>query len=534
MNMAAKAIHQQFNVGRRIAPWSINHYGSMLAAKAHPLACCAFLPGEAGTISTDLDVALAPVSGHMLTNAYVDLVQVFVPYQAIEKLELDTQEDAGVTEMARRRLEAGQGIGLEDAGDVSGHSNVHGKRVVDGPLRVSKTVRLAYIAAVNHLMKAAYHGALQYDKNSTAILPAILTANILERFNGVLDPERTIDGAINLTGELPVKGIGMVERGFGTTTETTVREAGEGTNQTIEGWEVGDTHGNNSIIVERTEIEGTSFNVPDVRVDLDGVTELTLRDMVRSQKLDGLVRKFARMIQADPINGEQKVARALYGLSVDYDHNCQVLYRKVHELSPMHQRPSDGASINDVSAHYYLRTRFATVVPRGELGGQVVTIAMVKPLEVTQAQPDPRQTRQWALTNKVHDELDLDEVLLTRAELETNVAAADKDQAAFWVGHNALLHDYATQGPNWSTTGALSVEMQSTAWTYNVPTSVTPENVAYPASITMYPFFNWNGRHAEYHIRQHAMISTPMAKGPTPVERIQLFADDPTLLDADG
>ncbi len=50
----------------------------------------------------------------------------------------------------------------------------------------------------------------------------------------------------------------------------------------------------------------------------------------------------------------------------------------------------------------------------------------------------------------------------------------------------------------------------------------------------MYPFFNWSGGHAEYTIDQVAAISTSLAKGPNPIEKIQLFADDPTLVDPDA
>jgi len=349
---------------------------------------------------------------------------------------------------------------------------------------------------------------------------------VLERFEGVLDPERHIDGAISFTGELPVKGIGMNAHTGGTITGTT-RETGAASSENKTGWVVGDTHGANAIMIEQD-----SGMFPNVRVDMDGTPQITLRDMIESRMLDGLVRHFAKMVEDDPINGEEAVERALYNLTVDFDANCHVMYRKVHELSAMHTRPTDGASINDVSGHFELNTRFATVVPRSELGGQLVTIAMVKPLETIEAQPDPAQTETWDVVNVVHDELALDEVLLTRADLESGVAVEDEDQSAFWVAHNGLKHRYETQGPNAQQIAA--TEMQSAMWTYEVPTSVTPENVYYPAEgVTMYPFFAWNGAHAEYTIDQRAAISTSLAKGPTPVERIQLFHNDPTLLSDD-
>lgn len=504
----AQTMRNKFGMERRLRRQGVSHFGGMEAGKLHPVAFQRFRPDEGGTVQTKLSVKLAPVSGFMRTNAYVDVIQVFVPYQAMEKLELDTTLDAGVTEMTRRRLMAGSGIGLENQNEISKAGYVH-PRSVGGDKKVSRTVRLAYIAAVNHLRRAAYFNATQLDKTVTSIQPAVLTANILERFNGVLEPENLIDGAIALTGELPVTG--YVRTGDGQGSLTAVGPDG--------------TNLGSQAVSQVAIIDGQ----PDqLYSSLDGVGNITLRDMMESKKLDEMIRSLAQMVKDDPLHGEEKVARALYGLSVDYDDDCQVMYRKVHEIVPMHTRPIDGPSINDVSANFEVDLTLGTVVPRGELGGQLVTLVSVKPLETLEQQPDPTQTESWALVNRVQDELQLDEVLLTRADLESGVAAIDEDTEAFWTGHNSIKHDYMSQGPNVQQT--LAVEMQSSMWTYPVPTSVTADNVNYPASLNMYPFYNWNGAHAEYTVRQVANVSTTLAKGPNPVERIQLFADDPTLI----
>ncbi len=525
-NQANNMIARKFNGQRRLRSWSNTHYGGMEAVKATPLAICRFNPDEGGTVRTDLNVMLAPVSGYMRSKAYVDVTQVFVPYQAIEKLELDEQEDAGVTEMTRRRLMAGQGIGLEQRNVISDAANVHPKQTGD-VRKVSKSVRLAYLCAVNHMRKVAYYAASQVPKTETAILPAVLTANVLERFNGVLDPERHIDGAINLTGELPVKGLVMSDTGTGVSTRNNTLETGEDEPQSTTGWRVGDGAGINKLMVESIDTE--DGRRPNVRVGMEGAAELTLRDMVESQKLDAIIRNFAKMIQDDPINGEEQVERALYGISVDYDHNCQVLYRKVHEVSAAHVRPTDGASVNDVSGHFELDTGFATLVPRSELGGQLVTLVSVKPLETVVRQPDPIQTESWALVNRVQDETQLDEVLVKRSDIETDMESTDTDTPVFWCGHNALKHEYSTQGPNERLIP--ETELRSSMWTYEIPTSVTPGNVSYPADgVEMYPFFNHNGAHADFTIRQQAAISTTLAKGPTPIERIHLFEDEPGLI----
>lgn len=523
---ASTAINRAFDGRRRLRAWRNSHFGGMSAVKAHPLSMVRFRPDEGGTVQTNLHINLAPVSGFMRTNAYVDVYQVLVPYQAIEKAIVAT-DDKGVTEMAKRRLLEGQGIGLTGETEISKACNIH-PRSVGGSKKVSASIHVAYNAAVNHLRKAAYHAADEAPLGGATILPAILSANVLDRFGGVLDPERHIDGAINLTGDLAVKGISKGNQTFPTTAQQGVETDGNSWSTYDDAAQIGNTADTAFYVEEDPNKPG----YPNIRVNLDGANELTLRDMIESQALDGLIRQFAQMIENDPINGEEAVERALYSMSVDYDANCQVMFHKRFELTAVHRRPMDGASFNDVSGNWELNTSFATLVPRSELGGQLVTIAMVKPMETLEAQPDPSQTEAWEVVNRIHDETQLDEVLLTRADLESDVAAIDEDQSAFWVGHNHLKHDYTTQGAN--AQQVFETEMQSAMWLYAVPTSVTPSNINYPAEgVDMYPFHNWTGAHAEYTIDQVAAISTSLAKGPTPIERIQLFHDDPSLVSED-
>lgn len=505
---------------RRLRKWSNTHFGGMEAVKLHPLAMCAFRPDEGGTVQTALNTKLAPVSGYMRSNAYVEVTQVFVPYQAIEQMSSPTTADAGVTEMTRRRLMEANGVGLGGENEITKAANI-APRSIGGVKKVNVAGKLAYNCAVNHLRKAAYFNAVQVDKTNTAILPAILAANVLQRYNGVLDPETLVDGAINLTGDIPVKGIARIYQ------NSVQIETGE-TSYTAPVYSRKyrlDTANTDQDFHVKVDDNGA----PVITADLGGANELTLRDMVKSQKLDRLVRDFAGMIKADPQKGEEKVERALYSLQCDYDATCQVLYQQTFELTAAHQRPTDGASINDVSAHFELNTSFATLVPRSELGGVAVTLVAIKPVETMVAQPDPVLTENWQVVNIIQDETMLDEQILKRSDLESDLAAADEDTQVFWVGHNQLKHDYHTQGAN--AQQIAGVEMKSSMWTYEIPTSVTPENVSYPADgISMYPFFNWNGAHAEYTISQQALISTGLAKGPNPVEKIALFDDDPSLV----
>lgn len=515
---------------RRLRRHTNVHFGGMNAVKAHPLAAQKFLPDEGGMVETNLQVMLAPVSGFMRSKAYLDVYQVFVPYQAIELLERDDLQDAGVTEMTKRRLMAGETIQLEVENDVSKAMNIK-PRSIGGVKKVDRTVRLAYIAACNHLRRAAYHKATLALKTTTAILPATLTANVLERLNGVLEPESLIDGAISLTGEIPVKGIGFtVGSHYSPEATAQVRETGDANAKTVEGWHAdgASTAGHIGLFIQSQDDIST---FPSIFADLGSTPQnLTLRDMMESQELDRLIRELAGLVKKDPHHGEEVVARALYGLTVDFDATPQVLYHRRVPLTAQHQRPMDGPSMHQVTGHFEAQISSNVIVPRSQLGGQLVTIAMVKPLEVLSDQPDPLQTEAFTLTNRVIDETTLEEQLLTRADLESDLLAAEEDTETFWVGHNSLKFEYETQGPNDAM--AYQQEMLSAMWVYQIPTSVSSDNVVYPVNgIDMYPFGLWNGAHAEYTIRQQATVSTPMAKGPNPVERIQLFADDPTLIE---
>lgn len=522
----SRAISHAFGARRRLRFNENAHFGKFDAAKLHPVQCLRLRPGEGGTITTALNVGAAPVSGYMRSNMYLEVVQVAVPYQSIEEtLYAETMEDAGVTEMTKRRLMAGGGIYHEEENVISKACNIKPRRM-GAQKKVSKTIRLAYIASVNHLRSLSYYGAEQLPPTETEIQPAVLTANVLERFQGVLDPERLIDGAITLSGQLNVKGIGATTTTDFNVSDTQAKETGGDATYSSAALLNSQSSGFQGLLLEE---DPENPGQPKIVADLGTAGQFTLRDMMQSTALDGLVREFAALIQADPVKGEQRVERALYGLSCDYDATPQVIYRKVHELRPQHQRPTDGPSINDVSGHFRYDGQFTTLVPRSELGMQVITLVSLKPMETHEDQPDPAQTEPWQLVNRIHDETQLEEVLLTRADLESNVPQADADTPAFWVGHNQLEHHYSTVGPN--AQQIEGVEMKSSMWTHPVPTSVTAQNVNYPSEgVVMYPFYNWNGGHAEYTCRQTAMISTGLAKGPTPIESIKLFEENPELV----
>ncbi|MEM9578759.1 MAG: hypothetical protein AAF999_17320 [Pseudomonadota bacterium] len=66
MKSPKKMVMQAFDGRRRLRGWRNTHFGGMKAVQAHPLAICRFRPDEGGTVSSTLNVKLAPVSGYML------------------------------------------------------------------------------------------------------------------------------------------------------------------------------------------------------------------------------------------------------------------------------------------------------------------------------------------------------------------------------------------------------------------------------------------------------------------------------------
>lgn len=509
-------IDQKFGKQRRLRKWGNGHRGGFGAAKLHPLFACRFRPDEGGTLETFLDTRLAPVDGILSTKAYLQVLQVFVPYQAMDVLQRPFADSRGVTEMCRREILEGRGVGLEVENAISRACFAHGKNV-DGTVKVQKSVRLAYIAALNHLRKKAYFNALIADHTLSAIMPCTYKANMLQRFDGVLDPESLIDGAINLSGSVPLSGIeiaGSVSSGSG---GASVASDGSSYIQL----------GHSSTGYLRFDLKDAS-NV-DLAADLSGAAELTHRDLMRAKILDGIVRNLARVREMDPVHGEERVARAIYGVQMNTDDEPVVIYDQTHELEPQHIRPMDAAGVNKWSGHFHMFDTFGTVVPRTELGGQVMTFVCLRPLELVPDQPDPAQTEAWVFENRIHDELDLEEQMVTRRDLEASVPTVDADVEAFWVGKNRLMHNYMTEGIN--VEQVPEVEVLTKSWDHEIPQGVTPENINYPETISMYPFFNWTGPAAQYVARQRAHISTPLQLGPNPVEKLELFEADPSLIE---
>lgn len=530
--LARSTISRNFSSAVTTRNWGVEHYGGFNAVEFQPLACARFRGNEGGQFVTNFGLQLAPVSGHLRSTANAQVIQVYVPYEAIHKMDNPDDEYSGLTEAIRRRFVAGEdGIGLEPENVISRACYAHGKQTGTG-INVQKSIRLAYNCAVNHIRQTLYTDADLLDKDDNSIVKATLGASILQRFDGALDPEPLADGAINLTGKLPIMGIHG-------------RAADPGANYSSVGGGLVDANGDPSDVSSSsaTHMDRNFDQIfidrdPDTGVvamsaDLSAAGEITLRDLMRSRIQESAIRGFAKVVQDDPVHGEDAVARALIGLRMDVSDVPQVLFNQTYQMTAKTHQPMDAAGVNSISGHFSLNDSFGVVVPTTELGGQLITIAVVRPLERLSRQPDPAQTEVWSTINIVQEQMELDPVVVTRAELESDVAVTDMETDSFYVGHNRLAHDYHASGANKSAQNSYA-ETQSSMWQFNIPVGVTPQNINYPDDLGpnfMYPFAFWDGFEVEYYIDQRAKIATTLPLGPSPIERLQLFADQPDLIE---
>lgn len=167
---------------------------------------------ESGLLSQVVTMELDPIAGRLITPITGELIAIFVPVQACDAIKNPQADYAGMTEVVRDKLLSGNPLfGLEAETEISRRCGVE-PRKVNAVMRVNEITRLAHNCAVNFLRQRAYHKASLLTHSNASVTPAILSQSILERLNGVLDPDDRINGSVQLelpTLNLPVEGIGF-------------------------------------------------------------------------------------------------------------------------------------------------------------------------------------------------------------------------------------------------------------------------------------------------------------------------------------
>lgn len=208
-----------------------NLVGRFRGGKLAPVMMTAVKGGESGMLSQAINMELDPIPGRLISPVTAEFIAVFVPLQAIVAVTAPSDPTAGLTEVVRKRLMNGdQLFGYDGEHEISRRVGVN-PRSISGGKRVLTAVRHAHNVAVNFLRRRLYIYAEQIAQGGSGVTPALLSSTVLQRLNGVLDPDDHINGEVDLKfspgTQAPVKGLGVPSAGTtSTATGVSVKETG--------------------------------------------------------------------------------------------------------------------------------------------------------------------------------------------------------------------------------------------------------------------------------------------------------------------
>lgn len=505
----------KYQMTRNVRREANTKVGRFRGGKLAPVMAVAVKGSEGGMLSQTITLELDPIGGRMITPITGEMMAVFVPVQAIDAIKDPEAAYAGMTEVIREKLLSGNPLfTLEAEGEISKRCGIE-PRSIGGVKQVNQAVRLAHNAAVNFLRTRKYDKAVKLLHTNTAITPALIGHTVLDRLNGVLDPDDRVNGSFDLQipdMQLPVVGITRA----GTTNHADNVADIDSTPSTVT------LRGPNPAHVSLT------FN-SNIYAQLNGgdAGTVSLVDFYNAQNRDRLVRQMDQIIKDHAEHGEEAVLRWAHGLSVDTGKIPFV----IAEESMFFQRniigATDSAGITGdvMRSDFMLQMAFTVPIPRTELGGIIITFATLKPDETLATQPHPILSDVWGLDNFVADELALDPVPVTGRELDSSIAAGLENTVYLYTGHNALKQMYMHYGFN-RHLDPNTVDAKTAIWQLQVPMSVTPQSVLYPENLSHYPFADQLAEVCTYTIASMATIQTPMIFGPSPVENISVIGTE--------
>lgn len=500
--------------------------GRVRGGKLAPAMAVAVRGNEGGLLSQSITMELDPIAGRMITPIMGEVTSVFVPVQAIDAIKDPDAAYAGMTEVLRDKLLSGAPLfGLEDESEISKRCGVN-PRSIGGAKKVNEMVRLAHNAAVNYLRLRKYTYATVLEHDNADVTPAILGQTVLDRLNGVLDPDDRINGKVQLDIPdmmLPVSGIGL----GGNPDEIQDKAAI---------WSDNPQGNTKTGLIRSRESDYVLFelgpgpdNAPQIFARLNGVEAggVSLTDFYNAEMMDRRTRTMREIVDSNPEYGEEMVLRWAHGLSVDPGRNPFVIAHQQRMFGQSMVGATDTAGVEqDVRrSDMLLSAQFTVPVPRTELGGIIITFVVLKPDETLSAQPHPILSDVWGLDNFVADELALDPVPVTVRDLDADCEAADESTVAFYTGLNALKQTYIHYGLG-RQLDPEDIENKTAVWQLEIPMSVTPENILYPADLDHYPFADQLAEVCTYTISSNLVLQTPMIFGPTPVEELAIIDDE--------
>lgn len=502
--------------------------------KLQPVMAAPLLPGEAGALRQVINCRLDPIPGELRTPVTAHVQAVYVPNPAIDA-HLDPNQDyPGNVDICREKYLAETLFSLEWEGDISRRCGIN-PRAVNGQLLVSNFVRAAHNVAVNYLRRRVHNKAAQLENTNWDITPALYSTTVLDRMGAVLNPEDRVDGSFGLQlpeVNIPVRGIGVK-----TTATTPFSNSGEVVYENVDNTSHPDNNGATTSYTYSSEL-GTDWVIeraggngdprPHIYAAMEGqqVNDFSLRDLYRAERMDGLTRIMRKLVDENPEYGDELVQRFAHGLSMDLGAQPVVVYDREHKFGNSIRPAMDGPSLGKVQTATDVNVEFVLPLPRTELGGVVITFVSVKPDETIQNQPHPIMASDYKAFNHAADSLALDPVPITARDMDSEVAVEDENTVLMYGPNNGLYRSYQSSGFVRDTDPA-QFEDEMALWQVDVPLSVTPENVIYPADISHAPFADAQADVVSATVQSVLTVQTPIIYGPSPIEDLAVLdADD--------
>lgn len=509
--------------------------GKMRGGRLQPAMATWVGQSEGGYMTQQAMVELGPIPGRLLTPVSVDMIAVAVPVQAIDALKSPGSAYAGMTDVLRQRIMNKEVLfPLEDAGVISNALDVTPKSV-SGVKKVTEAVRLSYTAAVNFLRQRRYVKATTLLANNTSIAPALFAQSALDKLNGVLDPEDRVNGMVQFetgtvtsTAAFPTTNAPVANLKIGNTVSSQAIE-------NVDGSSGGETTNVSGVFAKRTgpndAVSPTIQAVVPAQslpVNLSGLNlgSVSLQDFYDAQRMDELVRYMRSMVDDNAEYGEEMALRWAYGLSIDTGKTPWLLAERTIKLNASLSEATDTLGVENETMRSDLAgsVMFTVPLPKTELGYMVVTLLSVRPDETLASQPHPFLSEPIGAVNYVADELDTDPKPVTVRELYADCTAGTESNIVMYTGLNALKQNFQSYGFN-RNVNPTTVEAKTAIWQAQMPLSVTPESINYPATLDHYPFAdNLSTSEPITYTLVHSMVlQTPMPVGPTPVEELAIL-----------
>lgn len=509
-----------------------NHVGKLRGGKLVPVKAEPARPSEGGMLSQKIRMMLDPIPGQLITDMTAEVYMVYVPVQAIDAIKDPGAAYAGLTDVIREKFLSGTPLfDVENEGEISKRCGIV-PRSVGGAKKVSEMVRLAHNAAVNHLRLKKYVKAALLLHSNTAVTPAILGQTVLDRLNSVLDPEDRVNGSVSL--DVPgqqalVKGL-FLDNASNTSNKQRIQPADVGGALATAASE---TTRNLTAKYAANAVESIYADVKAA-----GAADVSLTDFYNAEKMDNLVREMRLMIDNNPEYGEEMVINWAHGLSVDAGSVPWVIAERKMSFFKAVKQANDTTGIEDdvMRTDGVVEVDIAAIIPNTELGGIIITFAVLKPDENLASQPHPILSDVWTADNFVADELKIDPVPITYRDVYSEVATGDEALISSYGGYNHLKLNYVNYGFNRQVDPA-TVENKAAVWQLNIPMSVSPEGILYPSYLDhgVFAFGGTEGAPTEvctYNIQSTLTFQSPMIIGPTPVEELAMIETADLFQDA--